>query len=53
MQYVKIFCASLLIIFFLLCGFAAADCYHNGEAYKTGDVVEGYVCTADGIWIKE
>lgn len=29
-----------------------ADCYLNGETYKTGDVVGGYVCKTDGVWMK-
>ncbi len=30
-----------------------ATCYHNGVAYKTGETVGEYVCSADGTWRKK
>lgn len=44
--------AYVIICFSFISSVSIADCYHNGKAYKTGDIVGGYVCTADGIWIK-
>lgn len=29
-----------------------ADCYKDGKAYPTGTVIDGFVCTADGTWVK-
>ncbi len=42
----------IVVLLILISSFAKADCYHNGVAYPTGSVVEGYVCTADGTWQK-
>lgn len=29
-----------------------ADCYKDGKPYPTGTVIDGFICTADGTWVK-
>jgi hypothetical protein len=49
---------NLAIIFFvvtLLVGtakLAYADCVSNGKTYPTGTVIDGFICTPDGKWVK-
>ena len=31
---------------------AYADCYKDGQRYPTGTVIDGFICTADGRWVK-
>lgn len=31
---------------------AYADCYKDGKAYPTNTVINGFICTADGNWVK-
>lgn len=48
----------LLVVFVILIVFAGtipaayADCYKDGKAYPTGTVIDGFICTADGRWVK-
>lgn len=31
---------------------AYADCYKDGKAYPPNTVINGFICTADGNWVK-
>ena len=47
--------AVRLFAMVLCCGvapLAVADCYKDGKAYPTGTVIDGFVCTAEGMWEK-
>lgn len=42
----------LLLLLTLFSQIALADCYKDGKAYPTGTVIDGFICTADGSWVK-
>jgi len=48
----------LLVVFVILIVLAGtipaayADCYKDGKPYPTGTVIDGFICTADGKWVK-
>ena len=41
-----------LVLFAATSSLAYADCYKDGKAYPTGTVIEGFICTPDGHWVK-
>lgn len=46
----------LLLIIILFAGtisVAYATCNKDGKAYPTGTVIGGFVCTANGTWVKK
>jgi len=45
---------TLFLIFLATFGSSAhAECYKDGVAYPTGTVIDGFICTEDGTWVKE
>jgi hypothetical protein len=44
---------SFLIVALVASFAAQAVCYRDGKPYPTGAEVGGYVCQADGSWIKK
>jgi hypothetical protein len=43
----------VLMLFASTFSVAYADCYKDGKAYPTGTVIDGFICTPDGRWVKE
>jgi len=44
--------SRFLLLLTLFSNIALADCYKDGKAYPTGTVIDGFICTADGAWVK-
>ena len=42
----------ILILFAGTISAAYADCYKDGIPYKTGKVIDGFICTEAGKWVK-
>jgi hypothetical protein len=42
----------VLMLFASTFSVAYADCYKDGLAYPTGTVIDGFICTPDGRWVK-
>lgn len=43
----------ILILFAETISAANAVCYKDGKAYPTGTVIEGFICTAEGKWVRK
>jgi hypothetical protein len=49
---------KLHIVFIVITLFAAtipaayADCKKDGKSYPTGTIIDGFICTPDGRWVK-
>ena len=43
----------ILILFAGTLSAAYADCYKDGKAYPPGTVIEGFICTAEGKWVRK
>ena len=46
----------LILILFLFAGTisaAYADCRKDGKTYPPGTVIDGFICTADGKWVRK
>ena len=42
----------VLVLFAGTIATAYADCYKDGQAYPAGTVIDGFICMADGKWVK-
>ncbi|MFT5701288.1 MAG: hypothetical protein ACI8ZB_004179 [Desulforhopalus sp.] len=38
------------LVLVLISSWVHAGCWYQGKEYKTGEVVENYVCGSDGYW---
>ena len=43
----------LVLLILLVSSVSNAKCNHNGISYPTGEEIDGYVCSADGSWVKK
>lgn len=48
----KLLVMPLLILVVGTISAAYADCYKDGKAYPTGTVINGFICTESGKWVK-
>ena len=47
------FILFIMILFAGTISAVYADCYKDGKAYPTGTVIDGFICTAEGKWVRK